>query len=80
MIKKMIIFRDLDKIKKFVKEAEKTNFNIDISHGNITVDGKSLIGILAMDLSRPVKGLFYADESQVTEFLQRVKSFIYVID
>lgn len=43
---------ETEQVQDFVTSAEKCNFDIDVSYDRIVVDAKSILGILAMDLSR----------------------------
>lgn len=38
--------------KDFVRLAGKCDFDIDLYYGHMMIDGKSLIGVLSMDLSK----------------------------
>lgn len=39
-------------VQEFVNAASRCDFDIDISYNRITVDAKSILGILSMDLTR----------------------------
>ncbi len=41
-----------DEVKEFVNEAGKCEFDVDIYYNRFTVDAKSLLGVLSMDLTR----------------------------
>ena len=43
-----------DKIKEFVNEAEKCDFDIDVFYNSRIIDGKSILGLLAFDLSNEI--------------------------
>ena len=44
----------LDEVKAFVTAASKCDFDIDVSYNRFIVDAKSIIGVLGLDLTRPL--------------------------
>lgn len=42
----------LDEVKGFVSAATRCDFDIDISYNRFTVDAKSIIGVLGLDLNQ----------------------------
>lgn len=80
VVQRIVIFRDVERIKKFVSEAEKMDFNIDIKSGRYYVDAKSILGLLSMDLSRQQTVYFNCSKQEADEFLKKVDSFIYIAD
>ena len=49
MIEHRIRLKNED-VKDFVARAGKCDFDIDVSYNHITVDAKSMLGVLALDL------------------------------
>lgn len=45
----------IDKVKSFVKDITKYDNDFDLVSGRYTVDAKSIMGIFALDLSKPVQ-------------------------
>lgn len=41
-----------DDASKFVKAAAECDFNVDVCYNRIVVDGKSILGVLGLDLTR----------------------------
>ena len=50
MLRSVVRFNDTEEVQEFVKEASKCDFDIDISYNRYTVDAKSILGVLALDL------------------------------
>ena len=53
-----IMFIKLDSVKKvkdFVSELEKNNAQLDLISGHREVDGRSLLGIFSLDLTKPIE-------------------------
>ena len=42
----------LDEVKEFVSAATRCDFDIDISYNRFTVDAKSIVGVLGLDLNQ----------------------------
>ena len=51
----------LNDITKFVYLASKCRDDVVVKSGNYSVNAKSLMGVLSLDLSKPVKVEFYGD-------------------
>ena len=43
---------DRDSVSEFVKAAAECSFNVDVCYNRIVVDGKSILGVLGLDLTR----------------------------
>lgn len=66
-----IILNNFDKVNSFLKIAEKEHCRIELRHNGYIVNGKSLLGILSLDLSNPLELVLCdntADYSKYSEF------------
>ena len=50
-----IILDSVDKVKDFVREVSKFETDIDLVSSRFIVDAKSLMGILRLDLTKPIE-------------------------
>ena len=50
-----IILDSVDKVKDFVREMSKFETDIDLVSSRFIVDAKSLMGILRLDLTKPIE-------------------------
>lgn len=50
-----IILDSVDKVKDFVREISKFETDIDLVSSRFIVDAKSLMGILSLDLIKPIE-------------------------
>lgn len=41
-----------DEVQKFVQEADRCKFDVDIAYNSYVVDAKSLLGVYGLDLSK----------------------------
>lgn len=57
-----INLNDFSKIKRFVQIAQSFYSDIDIVKGNVCLDGKSLLGVMALDLSENVYVRIISDD------------------
>lgn len=57
-----INLNDFSKIKKFVQIAQSFYSDIDIVKGNVCLDGKSLLGVMVLDLSENVYVRIISDD------------------
>jgi phosphotransferase system HPr-like phosphotransfer protein len=54
MIRKTILLDDVKKVTNFVNETFKFKGDIIIKHDKYVINGRSLLGLMSLDLSRPV--------------------------
>ena len=51
-----------DHVKNFVSLVNRYPYDIDLRSGRYVVDAKSILGILSIDLSKPIRMTIYSDE------------------
>mgnify|MGYP001169938742 CR=1 FL=1 len=70
----------IDKVKSFCNEAWKIDGDLDIVSGRHNVDGKSIMGILSLDLSRPLTLQIKEDDVDITSispyFVSTIKNIV----
>ena len=49
-----ISLNPIDKVKSFVNEISKFDFDFDLVSGRYVIDAKSIMGIFSLDLSKPI--------------------------
>ena len=54
MRKVNIKFRDVEQVRQFVNTIDKFDANFDLGSGKKVVDAKSILGVMALDLSGPL--------------------------
>ena len=64
-----------EEVREFVRAARKCEFDVDISYGRAVVDGKSIMGIFSLDLSKPIDLNIHAD-GNVDEILTALDAYI----
>ena len=71
--KKVKLNTQLDVI-KFTQVASKCKGRVDCLEDNRNIDGKSILGVLSMDLSRPITVVFH-DTYEEAEILNEIKEW-----
>ncbi|WP_026508340.1 HPr family phosphocarrier protein [Butyrivibrio sp. MC2013] len=69
-----IIRLEPSEVRNFVREAEKCQFDIDVSYGSIIVDGKSILGILGLDMRKNLTVSYYGESREFDEYLDRLEA------
>lgn len=59
----MVLIDDINKVKRFTNIAMSLPFYVDAVSERWRVDAKSLIGILSLDVSKPIS-LYFAKENE----------------
>lgn len=63
------------KVKEFINISNKVPYNILLKSGRYTVDGKSIMGIFSLDLSKPIE-VDVEPAEKAEEFKTLVKDFL----
>ncbi|HIT56858.1 MAG TPA: HPr family phosphocarrier protein [Candidatus Galloscillospira stercoripullorum] len=62
-------------VKLFVDAASRYPCEIDVLSGRYVVDAKSILGLLSLDLTKPVSVEFHGDGEQFAAFLADIAPF-----
>ena len=63
-------------VKLFNSAACGEPFDIDIYSGRYIVDAKSIMGILSLDLDKPIRIEIHGTEEDAASFFKKVESFV----
>ncbi len=74
MYKAMVRFDTVVDAKKFVNICNSVPFDVDLVSGRYVIDGKSIMGLFSLDLSKPVE--LQADCEETDEFVTKIESYI----
>lgn len=64
----------IDKVKRFVNELVNCPYDVDLLSDRYVVDGKSIMGIFSLDLTKPIEVKVHGEETG--DLLERLKPFI----
>lgn len=61
----------LDEVKNFVAAASRCDIDIDISYNRFTVDAKSIVGVLGLDLNRVLTVTCHGYDAEFEKLMRR---------
>ncbi|HPF29428.1 MAG TPA: HPr family phosphocarrier protein, partial [Lachnospiraceae bacterium] len=61
-----ISLNSIDKVKSFVNEITKYDYDFDLISGRYVIDAKSIMGIFSLDLSKPIELNIHVEEEADT--------------
>ena len=70
-----ISLNSIDKVKSFVKDITKFDYDFDLLSGRYVIDAKSIMGIFSLDLSKPIDLNIHADDN-VEEIMEMLKPYL----
>ena len=70
-----ISLNSIDKVKSFVNDITKFDYDFDLVSGRYVIDAKSIMGIFSLDLCRPIDLNIHAEEN-VDEVLETLKPYM----
>jgi len=72
-----IKFDSIESVKNFVNISVNQSFDMDIRTGRYIIDGKSILGIFSLDLSKVlVLDLHTDDENKISSFLRKIEDIL----
>lgn len=71
-----ISLNSIDKVKSFVNEITKYDYDFDLVSGRYVIDAKSIMGIFSLDLSKPINLNVHAEGSNLDEVLKVLAPYI----
>lgn len=57
-----VMLDTMPKVQEFVKLLVAVPYDVDLVSGRYTIDAKSILGILSLDLSKPIELRIYSDD------------------
>ena len=74
-----ISLNSIDKVKSFVNEITKYDFDFDLISGRYVIDAKSIMGIFSLDLSKPIQLNIHVEEAAEADVVMEAPS-AYIIE
>ncbi len=62
-------FNDVNQVRKFVDVIDKIDLSFNLGEGRRIVDAKSILGVMALDLTRPLRLSYDSDDEGIREKL-----------
>ena len=70
-----ISLNSIDKVKSFVNDITKFDYDFDLVSGRYVIDAKSIMGIFSLDLSKPIDLNIHAEDG-TDEVMAALKPYI----
>ena len=71
----IISLNSIDKVKSFVNDISRFDYDFDLVSGRYVIDAKSIMGIFSLDLSKPIELNIHAEEG-ADAVLETLKPYI----
>mgnify|MGYP001135264867 CR=1 FL=1 len=71
-----ISLNSIEKVKSFVHEITKYDYDFDLVSGRYVIDAKSIMGIFSLDLSKEIELNIHADNDAVENILDTLKPYL----
>ena len=69
MSERKIKLTALQDVKEFVNAAEQCDFDIDVFYNRVTIDAKSILGVLSLDLTRALTVQYNGENEEFEKYL-----------
>ena len=71
-----VSLNSIDKVKTFVNDINRFDFDFDLVSGRYVIDAKSIMGIFSLDLSKPIDLNIHADGEGLTEVMEVITPYM----
>ena len=71
-----ISLNSIDKVKSFVNDITKYDYDFDLVSGRYVIDAKSIMGIFSLDLSKDIDLNIHAEGEESENVLQVLKPYL----
>ena len=71
-----ISLNSIDKVKSFVNDITKFDYDFDLVSGRYVIDAKSIMGIFSLDLSKPIDLAIHAGDTDMSEIMEMLKPYL----
>lgn len=71
-----ISLNSIDKVKSFVNDITKFDYDFDLVSGRYVIDAKSIMGIFSLDLSKPIDLNIHADNAEIDTILETLTPYM----
>jgi len=75
MLEKILRLNNINDVKKFVALTSTKDYKITLESDDFIVDAKSIMGVLSLDLTKPLKLKAYSDTT--ADFLREIEPFLW---
>ena len=72
MKEKKILLTSIEEAKRFVTEASRCEFDVDVFYNRFTIDAKSILGVLSLDLARVLTVQMNGENEEFEAYLETI--------
>lgn len=72
MKQRRIFLPTVEDAKAFVSAASKCDFDIDVFYNRVVIDAKSILGVLSLDLRKPLTVEYNGENAEFEAFLSEM--------
>lgn len=72
MKEKKILLTSIEEAKRFVTEASRCDFDVDVFYNRFTIDAKSILGVLSLDLARVLIVQMNGENEEFEAYLETI--------
>jgi len=72
MKEKKILLTSIEEVKRFVTEASRCDFDVDVFYNRFTIDAKSILGVLSLDLARVLTVQMNGENEEFEAYLETI--------
>ena len=72
MKEKKILLTSIEEAKRFVTEASRCDFDVDVFYNRFTIDAKSILGVLSLDLARVLTVPMNGENEEFEAYLETI--------
>lgn len=72
MKEKKILLTSIEEAKRFVTEASRCDFDVDVLYNRFTIDAKSILGVLSLDLARVLTVQMNGENEEFEAYLETI--------
>ena len=71
-----ISLNSIEKVKTFVNDINRFDYDFDLVSGRYVIDAKSIMGIFSLDLSKPITLNIHADDANIDSVMNILSEYI----
>ena len=71
-----ISLNSIDKVKSFVNDITKFDYDFDLVSGRYVIDAKSIMGIFSLDLSKPIDLNIHTEGGSTDDIMEVIKPYL----
>lgn len=72
MKEKKILLTSIEEAKRFVTETSRCDFDVDVFYNRFTIDAKSILGVLSLDLARVLTVQMNGENEEFEAYLETI--------